>query len=344
MQQKFIDYLACPNCHSTLILGEEANDANKEIMDGVLECEGCRDTYPIRGGIPRFPIDHEEHRKETTLQTQQIYNFTWRHFGLQEITQGWQKDSYSYLEQIPESLLGGPGTTGLEAGCGSGADLVRIAQNGSFIVGVDVSAGVDMAYLATQHLPNVLIVQADIHRLPFRANTFDFIYSFGVLHHLFEPEEGFKQLQPLLKENCPLITYLYENFDNHSVLEQSLLTIATRLRQVTTLVPPRLLDFFCCLLVPVVWLLCSLPARVARDFFPKLFKKIPFRHTLNWATLRSDLFDRLAPPIETRFSASQVRELYQKTGLERVEVCHYRGWVSWGFTTRGKEGHRRVCR
>jgi len=34
------------------------------------------------------------------------------------------------------------------------------------------------------------VVQADLHRPPFALESFDFIYSIGVLHHLPDPEAG----------------------------------------------------------------------------------------------------------------------------------------------------------
>lgn len=343
MKTQLLSYIVCTNCQGTLTELGSGSAENDEITEGLLECQECGRQYPIRRGIPRFPSATGKNGEETTQKTQQVYNFTWNHFGSSEITFDWKKDSYNYIQKIPVSLIKGPGKVGLEAGCGSGADLLRLSSAGSTIIAFDLSEGVETAYEATKHLDNVFIVQGDIHNLPFRTKTFDYIYSFGVLHHLPKPEEGFKQLGPLLKTDSPLITYLYESFDDRSVCERSLLNMATSIRRVTTRIPPRILDFLCCLFVPFVWLMCSLPAQAVRHFSIGLFEKIPFRHTLKWATLRSDLFDRLAPPVEHRFSERQVRQLYKNTGLERVEVRHHRGWVSWGFSAKALEARHHIC-
>lgn len=258
MRIDFVDYLVCPSCQGSLTFVGESK--GNHIEEGTLACQQCGIDYPIRGGVPRFPINDTQKTKGETLHTQRTYNFTWRHFGLQELTQGWEKDSYQYVETIPISLISGNTKVGIEAGCGGGADLVRIAANGATIIGVDLSEGVETAYKATRHLANVCIVQADIHYLPFPPYTFDFIYSFGVLHHLPDPQNGLMNLTRLLRADCPLITYLYEDFEDRSRFERGLLTTITSIRKLTTQFPPRLLYICCWLLVPFIWLLCAVPA------------------------------------------------------------------------------------
>lgn len=332
MRVSFIDYLACPTCHSELALINGEPEISNHIEEGTLSCRRCPAQYLIRRGIPRFPLASEQGTHKKTFHTQRTYNFTWRRFGQQEIKQDWEKDSYQYTEKIPQSLISGDTKLGLDAGCGGGADLLRLAANGTPIGGVDVSAGVETAYRATHHLANVFIVQADIHHLPFRPHIFDFIYSFGVLHHLPDPATGLHKLVRLLKPDCPLLTYLYEDFSDRSSLERWTLSVVGGIRKFTATLPPGLLYAFCWLLVPFVWALCAVPARLLRRAAPRLAERIPFRHTLKWSVLVSDLFDRFAPPLERRFSHRGVMRLYEQAGLGRIEIHRHRGWVSWGFT------------
>ena len=53
------------------------------------------------------------------------------------------------------------------------------------------------------------VVQADIYNLPVKDNSFDFIFSLGVLHHLPDPELGYQLLIPLLKERGALFIWVY---------------------------------------------------------------------------------------------------------------------------------------
>ena len=53
MKPSLLDLLACSSCQNDLTLSVSARDG-EEIMEGVLRCTSCSQTYPIRRGIPRF--------------------------------------------------------------------------------------------------------------------------------------------------------------------------------------------------------------------------------------------------------------------------------------------------
>src|SRR5262249_13920996 len=54
------------------------------------------------------------------------------------------------------------------------------------------------------------ILQADLFHLPFQENTFDVIYSIGVLHHTPNCEQAFRQLPRLLKPGGKIAVWLYD--------------------------------------------------------------------------------------------------------------------------------------
>ncbi|MBI3825250.1 MAG: methyltransferase domain-containing protein [Candidatus Rokubacteria bacterium] len=321
MKATLLERLVCPVCGERLTLAPPEEG---------LACAGCGRAYPIVAGVPRLlPDRHPE--AEVTVSTRRRYDFAWRRFGAREIQESWEKDSIAYLSLIPRDLFGGPGAVGLEAGCGGGADLRRLGATAAEIVGVDVSAGVESARMATAHLPNVHVVQADIRRLPFAPGTFDFAYSFGVLHHLARPLEGMRALARLLKPGAPLVTYLYDDFADRTRAERAALTAVRAARTVTSRLPAGVLLPLCWLGVPLVWTAFSVPARLLRRRLPRVAARLPFRHTLRWPVLASDLFDRFSPRMEHRYSRQGVIALYRAAGFERVETRPYRGWVSWGF-------------
>lgn len=341
MKVWLLDYLVCPACDGELRLGADARRGDAtEIAGGSLACARCVAAYPIVRGIPRFPLAGEPGIAPVTRRTQRAYTFTWRRFGEAAIAEQWEKDSYRYSELIPRELTSGAGKVGLDAGCGGGHDLLRMAEGGAEIIGFDLSAGVETADRLTRHLPNVHVVQGDLNRMPFRAGTFDFIYSFGVLHHLPEPVRGFKSLSRLLKPGAPLITYLYEDFGDRTGVERGILLAIRAVRRVTSRLPAGALYTLCCLAAPLVWATCAAPAWLLRPIAPRLAERIPFRHTLRGSVLASDLFDRFAPPVEWRYSRDGVSALYRAVGLDGVETRRYRGWVSWGWRP-AAEGARR---
>ena len=326
----------CPRCAGRLVV-DDANvgDPDVDIVEGELRCSSCHDTYAIHSGIARFPMAAGTTASDAVRRTRHTYDFTWTRFGSDEIENEWEKDSYAYTELIPASVFGGSGKTGLDAGCGGGADIRKLWQRGVRVIGFDLSEGVDAIARTTGIPPNGDLVQGDLHSLPFARDSFDFVYSFGVLHHLPDPGRGFAALAAALKPGAPLVTYLYAGFDDRASGWRAMIGMVKQARRITSYLPPRALHVLCWLLVPFVWLVFALPARVVSMFSPRLATRLPFAHTVRWTVLVSDLFDRFAPPVEHRFNEQQVRALYARVGLERVEVRRYRGWVSWGYKPAG---------
>jgi SAM-dependent methyltransferase len=71
----------------------------------------------------------------------------------------------------------------LELGCGGGSLLFHLADLGDSVVAARRN-------MQRQSAVNYEIVQADL--VSYDAGDFDFVYSIGVLHHLKNPEEGFR--------------------------------------------------------------------------------------------------------------------------------------------------------
>jgi SAM-dependent methyltransferase/uncharacterized protein YbaR (Trm112 family) len=333
MKLHLLEHLACPLCKASLTVhGVRAGvSSDDEVDQGELRCGQCDQSYPIRSGIPRFPVTTDSAVKVTVIRTRQTYDFTWGRFGASEIANNWEKDSYTYTSLIPAEIFEGMGKVGLDAGCGAGADLRRFWQRGIHVIGLDLSKGVDTVAQMGSVPAHGDLVQGDLQMIPFKSGTFDFIYSFGVLHHLPEPEQGFAALTRGLKPGGALVTYLYERFDNRSAVARAMLRGVGIIRKVTARVPPRILHWVCWAVVPFIWIAFSAPARILSAIGVRAAARLPFAHTLRWSVLAADLYDRFAPPVEHRLDEQQVRELYARCGLERVEVRHYRGWVSWGY-------------
>lgn len=107
----------------------------------------------------------------------------------------------------------------LEAGCGSGRNLIVAAKAGAKeVIGVDISGGVKIAYEKTKNYPNIHIIQADISKLPFRS-IFDIVFSAGVLHHLPNPEGGFLELVRYLKNGGIMAVSVYSKENNEWIIK-----------------------------------------------------------------------------------------------------------------------------
>ena len=71
------------------------------------------------------------------------------------------------------------------------------------------------------------MIQADLHRPPFALESFDFIYSIGVLHHLPDPEAAFQNLLRYLKPQGEIQIYLYWRPEGQPI-KRALLSIVGR--------------------------------------------------------------------------------------------------------------------
>jgi SAM-dependent methyltransferase len=95
----------------------------------------------------------------------------------------------------PRSAAALRGKSVLELGCGNGSLLVHLVRwRPSRVVGVDLGASVVSARenLRRTGFAGAEIVQADLQ--DFREGGFDFVYCIGVLHHLQDPQAGFRSV------------------------------------------------------------------------------------------------------------------------------------------------------
>ena len=86
----------------------------------------------------------------------------------------------------------------LEVGCGTGADLLQFAKHGALATGVDLTTNhVDLARKRVGEL--AVVHKADARHLPFEDESFDYVYSHGVLHHCDEPEQVVREMMRVLR-------------------------------------------------------------------------------------------------------------------------------------------------
>ena len=102
----------------------------------------------------------------------------------------------------------------LEVGHGLGSDLLTFAEHGAEVYGVDLTD--EHHRMATRnfalHGRPVTLERCDAANLPFASNSFDYVYSHGVLHHTPDTVRCISEIFRVLKPGGTMILGLYYRF------------------------------------------------------------------------------------------------------------------------------------
>jgi 2-polyprenyl-3-methyl-5-hydroxy-6-metoxy-1,4-benzoquinol methylase len=102
----------------------------------------------------------------------------------------------------------------LEVGCGVGIDLVRFAQHGAVVTGVDVAeVSIDLARknFAQTGVDGELTVM-DGEELRFDNESFDVVYAHGVLQYSADAQRMIREIQRVLKPGGQAILMVYNRY------------------------------------------------------------------------------------------------------------------------------------
>lgn len=204
----------CPNCAGALSDESEA-----------LPCPGCDRRFPIINGIPRFV--EQEHLESFGLQ--------WNRY---EVAHD-DEDRATFQAKTGVRLQELAGLRVLDAGCGGGRYCKVAGEAGANVVAADHSAAVEKAAQLCRHLDNVSFLQADLKRLPLPPESFDVVFSIGVMHHDEETRAVFDAVTKMVKPGGRMAVWLYRR--NQWWQE----AINNLLRWRTTKMPPQRLERWC---------------------------------------------------------------------------------------------------
>jgi len=262
-------------------------------------------------------------------KTQGSFGFQWTSFS--EMSCDFKENFLNYISPVTTDFF--PGKLGLDAGCGFGRHIYNAALFGARMVGMDFSRAIESTRKNTLGLKNVYLVQGDIYKPPFDEESFDFVYSIGVLHHLPDPERGFQSILRLVKKDGSIFIWVYSKKRRLTNL------LLEGLRAVTHRLPKRIIkfmSFFCGL---IDWLFFMMPYRTLSKA-PllkavvniitlqriKVYSRYPFQVCV------ADWFDRLSAPVRFYYDESDLIGWAQRAKLRNVRVSptgKY-GWRLYG--------------
>ncbi len=264
--------------------------------EAVLRCpKGHR--FPVVRGVPRF-VASDEYTGS--------FSFEWNaHRTTQLDSQRGDGSSEANFRSktgfAPEDLVG---KLVLDAGVGAGRYSEVMARWGANVIGVDLSYAVEAAQQNLGAFLNVLIVQADIGRLPFRPDTFDAIVSIGVLHHTPDTRRYFQGLLSFLKPGGTIAIWVYPDKVNFVRRKQWI--------PFTSRIPPRLFYEWCRWSVPIA-------RRRSRNLFVRTLSRLfPVSRGGSEEDDILNTFDGFSPRYHGVHSPAEVEEWFRAAGLMDV--------------------------
>jgi SAM-dependent methyltransferase/uncharacterized protein YbaR (Trm112 family) len=324
----FIETLRCPQCRGELLLSADQN----------LKCPSCKLSYPIVNGIPRMllPALRDALAGEVSatgtdakqVETALSFGFEWTRFP--EMYAEWEKQFLDYMQPHGPDFFRGKKI--LDAGCGNGRFAYYASKYGADVWAIDLGPAVEVARRNTE-LVNVKVVQADLHNPPFALESFDFIYSIGVLHHLPDPEVAFRNLLRFLKPGGEIQIYLYWKPERRPI-KALLLSGISGTRRLTTRLPHKAVYLLAYPAAVIAFLLFVWPYRILKrlPLFKRLAEELPMKQyaSFPFRVCVNDQLDRLSAPIENRYTLADVQNWLARASLESPIVGENFGWVATG--------------
>ncbi len=204
MRREILDILCCPHCKHDLTLFEK-EVANDEVIEGILKCNNCRKSFEIVKGVPRMIVDLGDRR-----ELAESWGFQWDKQAEGKLetdtyygeTEEQELDNFFYhLGIAPDDLRG---KVVLDAGCGCGRLTKALGKYRAEILGIDIASSIECIYEYCRPNQNVHIIQADIVNLPFKNETFDYVWSKLAICYVRNPEQAFENLSDLVRPSGKL--------------------------------------------------------------------------------------------------------------------------------------------
>jgi SAM-dependent methyltransferase len=306
--------LCCPECRESLELSG-AHELHGEIERGDLVCKSCGKQYPIVEYVPRF-VPSENYTS--------TFGFQWNEFRQTQL------DSHTGLPLSRERFLFSTAWTPfdvadksvLDAGCGAGRFAEVAISFGAHVTAIDYSSAVDACWKNLGPHPRLNVVQADMYHLPFKDDSFDYIYSFGVLQHTPNVKEAFLSLPRLLRPQGKLAVDVYPRLLLNILWPKYWLRPMTKRMSSRDLF--RLVQIMVKVLLPISLVTGRIPliGRKLRYCIPVANHEPDFPlsrvQVKEWAILNT--YDMLAPAHDHPQSARSLRDWFDLAGFRRVEV------------------------
>jgi 2-polyprenyl-3-methyl-5-hydroxy-6-metoxy-1,4-benzoquinol methylase/uncharacterized protein YbaR (Trm112 family) len=332
MLKSSLDIMCCPDCKGSLELESFKNQVGR-VKDGLLTCKVCGTCYIICDYIPRmvpenlydnhefcenYPINTNALLKKWSdvqieildiqNHTESNFGYEWEHYsklGWIDVTGIDDSSTDESIRWFHEKLLLNEkdikNKLVLDAGCGNGRYSRIASAYGANIISMDITRAVEVAFKNMNSERRLAqVYQADILHLPFKPESFDVVFTIGVIQHTGAPLTAVEHLAELVKSNGLLSVRTYRK--GNSRLEENDAAIRSETIKFTL---DELHEF----------------SNIMSDLTNFLLKKGLFaaagKH-INIFPKKYDIFDWYAAPVAAKLTYDELRQVFERCGITPI--------------------------
>ena len=256
-------------------------------------------------------------------------NIDWK--TVQSFGEEWSKFPYfseneieqigsDYFDVVTKTMVNHD-SVALDVGCGSGRWIKYVARRVKYVEGIDPSTAVFSASKFLSGLTNVRVTQASVERIPFADDSFDFVYSLGVLHHVPQTFSAIQRCHEKIKPGGWFLLYLYYNLDNRSIVYKMIFRVSNLMRYLISHFSGPIKRLVCDGITVLVYLPLATLSFILSKFSEGLADKLPlayYRKT-SFRIMRNDALDRFGTPLEKRFSRFEIERMLTESGFTSIQ-------------------------
>jgi uncharacterized protein YbaR (Trm112 family)/ubiquinone/menaquinone biosynthesis C-methylase UbiE len=195
MRHKLLSLLACPFCKGKFI----------PIGDSSLRCTACKNTYPVKQGIPIL-VDLKNLPRHLRRQIR-YFTSNSSDYGTTRAIECWQN---KYIERFFSRMKTLKNRVFVDDACGLGYMSIEAAKRGALVVACDLNIAGLMRlkkYLAREGLLNhVLMICCSAEALPIRSDCASGIVANAILEHLPREKDAISDISRIAKKGALAMT------------------------------------------------------------------------------------------------------------------------------------------